>query len=111
MRRGFTLIELMISVALIGIAVGSMGAATSFHRSTAVSLVLRERAMQLLEARADALVRSTQLAPDDEQALLNELPRGALTERVDGGLRILTASWNEASGKQTVELVLVESHR
>jgi prepilin-type N-terminal cleavage/methylation domain-containing protein len=110
-RRGFSLIELMVSVALLGVAIGSMGAAVATQQSSAASMVLRERALQLLEARADAYVRGVPLDPAAAQTLLGELPRGLLSERTEGGLRILTASWSEAAGKQTFELVLVERRR
>jgi prepilin-type N-terminal cleavage/methylation domain-containing protein len=109
--RGFTLIELMISVALIGIALGTLGGAVALQQRASASVVLRERALQLLEAQADALLHGAPLTGAQLAALKAELPEGALAERSEGGLRILSASWKEQGGRQSLELVLVEGRR
>jgi prepilin-type N-terminal cleavage/methylation domain-containing protein len=111
MMRGLTLIEVMIGVALLGIAVGTLGATAESRRREAVELVLRERALQLLEAHADRFVRGASLDPKLADELLHELPGGVMQSSGQGGLRTFTVIWRGASRLQHLELLAVERAR
>lgn len=109
--RGFQLIELMIAVALLGIAGVVLGNAALAQRRLSVELLQRERALQVLEAQADLAVRG---APANEAGVLKlvqELPGGALSERHGGGLHTFVITWRSAAGPQRLELSLVERGR
>ena len=109
--KGWTLIELMISVALMGISAGVLGNVTMEQRRDAAALVERERALQILESHADFLLRGRAPDPALAKELLETLPGAALSERKAAGLRLLVISWRAASGPRQVELPLLERAR
>lgn len=79
--RGWTLIELMIVVALLGIAGASHGSLALAHRKAALAELQRARALELLEYHAGCLARG--VAPD-----------AAVTRRLEEGLpKVKAFSW------------------
>lgn len=98
MRRpsGFTLIEAMVTVALLGIVtVGLLQAGTS-ARLRANERLLQERATQVLEFEAEAV--SNGVAPDAavEAALLAALPDAHLERSKQGRTVTLKVTWGLA---------------
>lgn len=94
--RGFTLIEAMVTVALIGIVTVSLLQAGTSARLRANERLLHERATQVLEFEADALSRGAVPDPEVERALLAALP-GARVERTKQGRTVtLRVTWGLA---------------
>src|SRR5947209_20390758 len=107
MHRGFTLIELMITVALVGIASGLSSFGVLENRRMATAAVQQERALQLLEAEADAVMRGQPLEPGTRARLLEELPSANLETRREGELSVLAVSWQSPRGPRRTELAVV----
>jgi hypothetical protein len=108
-RRGSTLIELMIVLSILLITVFTIGAASGMIRPWAVEVVLRERALQVLEAEARALMQGRAGAEAEvRQLLLAELPQGRLEQAPAGaGAVRLTVHWRGAArGPSTRTLVV-----
>jgi len=98
MRRGFTLIELMICVAILGIMTGLSGGMLWQQRQALLRETQRERAWQALDYAATRATRGEPLDGPTVEALLQELPRSKLASH-DGKLLI---HWVEAGGHTKV---------
>ncbi|MDP3233834.1 MAG: type II secretion system protein [Myxococcales bacterium] len=84
LQRGFTLIEAMVTVAIMGIVtVGLLQAGTS-ARLRATERLQQERATQVLEFEAEALSMGASPDAQMELSLLAELP-GSFIERSRAG--------------------------
>jgi prepilin-type N-terminal cleavage/methylation domain-containing protein len=103
--RGFTLIELMVAVAMSAIAVGALGAGVSAQLAAAGDQALRERALQALESEADAAIAGLAPPPALRAALLAVLPGGRLAESRTDGVRTFTVRWH-AEGRPAGALSL-----
>jgi prepilin-type N-terminal cleavage/methylation domain-containing protein len=106
--RGYTLIELMVAVAILGIASALSTTLMLDNRALAARLLQRERALQILEAQADPLSRGAK--PDEAamQRLLAELPGARLTQTREGPWTRLRVSWSGEKGKPaSAELAVV----
>lgn len=94
--RGFTLIEAMVTVALIGIVTVSLLQAGTSARLRANERLLHERATQVLEFEAEAVSSGVVPDPEVERALLAALP-GARVERTKQGPTVtLRVTWGLA---------------
>ena len=113
MNRGTTLIELMIVVSLLGIAVtGAWGMQASILQKQAAEVMQRERALQVLEYQAGAIVRGEKADAQQLEALLRAVPSGRLETRAAGeGLTELTVHWPSPRGEATRTLVVFGSRR
>jgi prepilin-type N-terminal cleavage/methylation domain-containing protein len=112
MRRGFTLIELMIVVACLSIAIITAGGMATSMRTAALEPVQRERALQVLEHEAGAVLAGGEASAGERQRLLAELPDGKLSRRADGDVVRLTVDWKAPSGRRASrELVLLRGRR
>ncbi len=99
MKQGFTLIELMISVAILGITAALGGNLIVRLSRESAELVLRERATQILEYEADMLMRRTPPDATTRRALLAELPESELTiQRAAGPVTTAEVRWKGAGG-------------
>lgn len=78
-RRGFSLLELMIAVAIAGIAVVAGSAGVGQLSRMSADALHRERALQVLEYEASARVAGKRTDPMVRRRLLSELPRGSFT--------------------------------
>lgn len=95
MRRpsGFTLIEAMITVALISIVtVGLLQAGTS-ARLRANERLQQERATQVLEFEAEALSKGVTANPEVELALLAALPESRIERSRAGRTVTIRVTW------------------
>lgn len=110
--RGMTLIEMMITVAILGIvAVSTSDGVLQVKRHAAFALQ-RERALQVLEYEAAAIVSGRPVDAEATAVLLALLPEGRLESRRSSGLRTLRVTWKSARGGDgRRELVLLETPR
>jgi prepilin-type N-terminal cleavage/methylation domain-containing protein len=109
MRRGFTLIELMVGIAILTILTALAGGTLWQQRKVAIAESQRERAWQALDYAADRVARGEPLEGPAVTALLEKLPSGKLATR-DGAL---TVDWVDATGRaETLRLaVFSRAHR
>lgn len=110
--RGATLIELMITVSILGIAAAAgVDGVLQTKRHSALALQ-RERALQVLEYEAAAIVSGRPVDAAATRSLLEALPEGRLESRSSNGLRTLRVCWKSARGGDALrELVLLETPR
>ena len=70
-------------------------------------LMQRERALQVLEYQANALVHGVPSDPAQLAALLREIPEGKLEARPAGeGMKALTVRWRSPQGESQRTLVV-----
>lgn len=91
--RGMTLIELMVAVAALGVAVAATSHEVEANRARSQGALVRERAQQVLEYEARALLRGKPPAPAVREALLAEVPRGAFSAETSGEATVLRVSF------------------
>jgi len=93
-RRGYTLIELMVAVAIGGItAAGAVGGVTHLQRMAAGELH-RERALQVLEYEAASRLGGPPSRPEVRARLLAELPHGTFQLTRGPEHTLLTVRWS-----------------
>lgn len=93
---GFTLIEAMVTVALLGIVtVGLLQAGTSAWLR-ANERLQQERATQVLEFEAEALSNGVAANPEAERALLAALPDAHLERTKQGRTTTIRVTWGRA---------------
>jgi prepilin-type N-terminal cleavage/methylation domain-containing protein len=105
--RGVTLIELMIAVAVLGIAVLVEGGALSALQEQGADTALRERARQCLDYASNAMVEGVVPRADVQAELVADLPEGALRVSPEGPLTRLEIRWRSPRGRQSLERVLL----
>jgi len=107
MKRGFTLIELMISVALLSISAVIAGNEALELRKRGAEHLQYERALQVLESEADAMVHAVPADPLVRMKLLADLPEGHLDIDPDGPERThLTVKWRSPRGDRQRSLLV-----
>lgn len=94
-RSGFTLIELMISVALVGILSTAAGVRGGITRELGFAELQRERALILLEYQASCAATGAPVADAVRERLSAGLPRLQLTEEVSALSTTFGASWRD----------------
>lgn len=101
MRRaqGYTLVETMIAVAMVGILVPIFGAATREARLQSLAVLHRERALILLEYQADHLSRGLPEDPAVLDRLVSDLPDATTSRVTAGDVVTLTVSWRSLRGR------------
>ncbi len=93
--RGSTLIEMMIAVAILGIALGTAGTAATQDRLAGQHVLAQERAAQLLEYHATCLARGTAVDPVVSAALTEGLPGARVETKRAGATATVTLRWHE----------------
>lgn len=97
--RGFTLIEAMVTVAVLGIVTVGLLQAGTAARLRAHERLEQERASQVLELEADALARGVPADAAVARALLAELPAASLEKVPQGRLATVRVTWGH--GRRT----------
>lgn len=97
--RGFTLIELMIVVAIMGITAAAAGVTASHVRATGLVEVQRERALLLLEYQASCLSTAKEPEAAVRDRLEAPLPDVVLTESRAGSATTLRVDWRDPLGR------------
>ncbi len=100
-RRGYTLIETMVCVAVIGITCALAGGAASRVRLAGQAEVQRELAQLVLDYHAGCLSRGEAIDPDVDARLLAPLPDASLSSSPSGDVVTLSLRWRDPFG-QTV---------
>ncbi len=95
MRRtnGFTLIEAMVTVALMGIVAASLLHAGTSARVKAAERLQEERALQVLEYEASAVSTGVPANAEVERALLAELPASRVEQSKAGRTVTIRVTW------------------
>ena len=105
-RRGVTLVELMIVVAMLGILAAALGDATRRVQLLGLAEVQQEQAQALLDHHARCALSGAR-----DQALsahLTEgLPGALLTEREEGDTLTLTLTWDGPAGTPSTRALTV----
>ncbi|MFH1467954.1 MAG: prepilin-type N-terminal cleavage/methylation domain-containing protein [Pseudomonadota bacterium] len=96
--RGYTLVELMITVAIIGISSGIVAGSARQARLVALGELQRERALLLLEYEAGCVERGRLPDPRVLARLQESLPDAEVGSERTGDLTTLTVHWRPPSG-------------
>jgi prepilin-type N-terminal cleavage/methylation domain-containing protein len=97
--RGFTLIELMIVIALIGISTVVAGNAAYKQQSDGLAELQRERAAQVLEYQAECLASGRPASPATMARLIENLPGAHVAREREAATTRLVVSWRAPSGQ------------
>ena len=97
--RGFTLIEQMIVVAIIGIAIGVSGNAALKQQNDGLAEVQRVRAEQLLGYEAECLSAGRPVSPATLARLSENLPRVTVARERQAAATRVVVSWFAPNGQ------------
>jgi len=97
--RAYTLVELMITVAMIGILSGVLGTQSRNARLGGLAELQRERALLYLEYEADLVSRGRAEDPAVVARLVASLPDVRMDHDGANGVVTLTVTWREPSGR------------
>lgn len=98
-RRGFTLIELMIVIAVIGIVSAASGLTGVELRVRARAAVEREQALLALEHQAARLSAGEAPDPAVSARLAEPLRDVVITTAAQGPATTITVAWRDPSGR------------
>lgn len=98
MRRGYTLVELMFTVAMMGILVAGIDALALQTERTALTEVQRERARLLLGYHARQIAAGRPVVPAIEEQLTASLPGAKVLRERAGQAVTLRVSWTQPTG-------------
>lgn len=93
--RGVTLIELMMTVAVLGLATVIAGNAAQRQRADGLAALQRERAEQVLEYHAGCVASGRAVDPTTVGRLTESLPRATVALEPAGPATRITVSWAE----------------
>ena len=109
-RRAYTLIELMIAVAIVGISSAIVMGAASHARQLGIAEMQRERVLNLLDYEAACSAKGVAPDRDTVRRLSEALPDLEVSSVVQAGTATLTVSWRPAVGlRQTRSLTVFTS--
>lgn len=98
-RRGYTLIELMICVAIVGITCAAAGVTGTRIRQVGQAELQREQAQLVLDYHASCRSIGQPLDDAVEARLLAPLPDAALQSRRTGDVVTRSISWRDPFGR------------
>ena len=110
-RSGFTLIELMIVVAVLGIFASGSGVSGSEMLVSASAEVQREEAMLLIDYVAESRSTGTPMDPSVIERLRAPLPDSELREERTGELVKITVAWRDPFGARPTRSLVVFERR
>ncbi len=97
-RAGVTLVELMITVAMVGITVGALGSATRRAQLVGLAQLQQEQAQLLLDHHAQRLLDGADPSPDAAEQLAARLPGAVVSQEPGDGVVTLAVTWTDAAG-------------
>jgi prepilin-type N-terminal cleavage/methylation domain-containing protein len=109
MKRGFTLVEQMITVALIGISGVAIDALSIQTERAGLAELQRARAGVLLEYHARRASTGLPPEPSVVSRLTESLPEATVERVSEGNVVTLTATWRAPSGPETRRVLTVFS--
>lgn len=107
MKRGFTLIEQMIAVAMLAIGALAMDALAQHTERAALAELQRARAGVLLEYHAARAMKGQPVEPEVLSRLTASLPEAKVERVTKGDLITLTATWRAPVGTPGRRVVTV----
>lgn len=97
-KRGFTLVEQMITVAIIGISSAILAGTARYSLLTGFGELQRERALLLLEYHAGCASTGSPVDDATVQRLVEFLPDTRVTATSTGDLTTVTVQWRPPLG-------------
>lgn len=97
-RRGYTLVELIIAVAILGILTVGVAGSVRDARLRGLAQLQRERALLLLAYHAACVADGRPVKAPVEDRLVEALPEARVERRSQGDLATLTVSWRPPRG-------------
>ncbi|MEW5848174.1 MAG: prepilin-type N-terminal cleavage/methylation domain-containing protein [Myxococcota bacterium] len=98
-NRGFTLVEAMIGVAMLGIACVAAYSAFDVFSLRAIAQAQETQAVLALESEVEHYLRGEGLSPQTRTALTQNLPGATMTSRTQGNTITFTLKWRAADGR------------
>jgi prepilin-type N-terminal cleavage/methylation domain-containing protein len=98
MKRGFTLVEQMIAVAILGIAAASSEGLSVHSERAALGELQRARAGVLLEYQADRAMKGLKPNPEVVLRLAAALPEANVEREIKGDVQTFKVTWRAPSG-------------
>ena len=104
--RGYSLVELMITVAIMGIVVDILGPMVNYQRGLSISEIQREKAHQILEYVAESLSSGRKPLPASLERLQESLPQSKVELTQKGSLTQISVRWKANGKPENVSMVV-----